>query len=91
MDRIINCKNFIENKLYLLAIIAVLASIVSTFYYIKIIKVMFFDKPINDIHINISGISRLIIIITLIINVFFIIIISDFLEIINSATIISNL
>jgi len=80
----------IESKLYLLAIIAVLTSIISAFYYIKIIKTIFFDKPINDIYINISTISKLIIVVTLIISIFLIIFLSDFLEIINAASLISN-
>ena len=81
----------IESKLYLLAIMAVLTSIISAFYYLKIIKTIFFDKPINDIYINISTISKLIIVVTLIISIFLIIFLSDFLEIINAASLISNL
>jgi NADH:ubiquinone oxidoreductase subunit 2 (subunit N) len=62
-----------------------MTSIISAFYYLRIIKVMFFDKPINDIYINISAISKLIIIIALIISIFLIIFLSDFLEIINES------
>ena len=81
----------IESKLYLLAIMAVLTSIISAFYYLKIVKTIFFDKPINDIYTNVSVISRLIIFITLIISVFLIIFLSDFPEIINTVSLISNL
>ena len=80
----------IESKLYILSIIAVLTSIISAFYYLRIIKVIFFDKPINDIYINIPAISRLIIFITLIISIFLIIFLSDFLEIINTTALINN-
>ena len=75
----------VESKLYFLAIIAVLTSIISAFYYLKIIKIIFFDKPTNDIYINIPVISKLIIIIALIISIFLIIFLSDFLEIINES------
>ena len=51
---------------------------------------IFFDKPINDIYINIPAISRLIIFITLIISIFLIIFLSDFLEIINTTALINN-
>ena len=81
----------VESKLYLLAVIAVLASIISAFYYLKIIKTIFFDKSVNDIYINIPTGSRLIILITLIISIFLIIFLSDFLEIIDATSLISNL
>ncbi len=35
----------IEAKLYALAIIGVLASVVGAFYYLRIVKVMYFDEP----------------------------------------------
>lgn len=35
----------IESKLYLLAIIGFVTSVVGAFYYLRVIKVMFFDKP----------------------------------------------
>jgi NADH-quinone oxidoreductase subunit N len=35
----------IEAKLYRLAIIGVLASVVGAYYYLRIVKVMFFDEP----------------------------------------------
>ena len=79
----------VESKMYFLAVIAVLTSIISAFYYLKIIKIIFFDKPINDIYINISKISKLIIILTLIISIFLIIFLSDFLEIISSTSFIN--
>jgi NADH-quinone oxidoreductase subunit N len=35
----------IEAQLYLLAVIGVVTSVVGAFYYIRIVKVMFFDEP----------------------------------------------
>tara|TARA_Y100001970_G_C14036648_1_gene751455 strand:- start:707 stop:988 length:282 start_codon:yes stop_codon:yes gene_type:complete len=46
----------IESKLYLLAVLGVLASVVSAFYYLRIIKNMYFDEAADnesfDFHIN---------------------------------------
>ena len=35
----------IESKLFVLAIIGVLSSVIAAFYYLRIIKVIYFDKP----------------------------------------------
>ncbi|MDC0205469.1 NADH-quinone oxidoreductase subunit NuoN [Pelagibacteraceae bacterium] len=35
----------IESKMYMLAIIGLLTTVVSAFYYLKIIKIIYFDKP----------------------------------------------
>jgi NADH-quinone oxidoreductase subunit N len=35
----------IENNMYILAIIGLLTTVVSSFYYLRIIKVIYFDKP----------------------------------------------
>ena len=35
----------IKSKMYLLAIVGLLTTVVSAFYYIKIIKIIYFDKP----------------------------------------------
>jgi NADH-quinone oxidoreductase subunit N len=35
----------IESGLYVLAVIGVLASVVGAFYYLRIIKIMYFDEP----------------------------------------------
>ena len=37
----------IDAQLYLLAVIGVLASAVSAFYYLRIVKVMYFDEPVH--------------------------------------------
>jgi NADH-quinone oxidoreductase subunit N len=38
----------IEQNLFILAVIGVLASAVSAFYYLRIIKVMYFDEPVAE-------------------------------------------
>jgi NADH-quinone oxidoreductase subunit N len=41
-----------------LAIIAVMASLVGAFYYLRVVKVMYFDTPLREHEISGSGISR---------------------------------
>ena len=59
----------IESGLYLLAILGVIASVVGAFYYLRIIKIMYFDealdaldKPIGRDLLAVIGVSALIII-----------------------------
>ena len=35
----------IEDKMYTLAIIGLVTTVVSAFYYLRIIKIIYFDKP----------------------------------------------
>ena len=44
----------IESQLYLLAILGVLASVISAFYYLRIIKGMYFDDSIGDASFDFS-------------------------------------
>ena len=37
----------IESGLYVLAVIGVLASVVGAFYYLRIVKIMYFDEPVG--------------------------------------------
>ncbi len=45
----------IEAHLYTLAVVGVLASVVGAFYYLRIIKLMYFDEPIEAFDHGISG------------------------------------
>ena len=38
----------IEQGFWILAVVAVLSSVVSAFYYLRIVKVMYFDEPIGE-------------------------------------------
>src|SRR4030067_929164 len=38
----------IEAELYALAVIGVVASVLGAFYYLRIVKLMYFDEPIED-------------------------------------------
>ena len=42
----------IEAKIYLLAIIGLLTTVVSAFYYLRIIKIIYFDKPKKPFELN---------------------------------------
>ena len=45
----------IEAHLYSLAVMGVLASVVGAYYYLRIIKVMYFDEPVEALDRTISG------------------------------------
>jgi len=53
-------KAIVVNGYYILAVIGMLASVVAAYYYLRLIKIMFFDKPIegNDFAIRKSGLLR---------------------------------
>ena len=42
----------IDQKLYTLAVIGLLATVISAFYYLRLIKIIYFDKPVNEIDKN---------------------------------------
>ncbi len=39
----------IDAKLYTLAIVGVLSSVVAAFYYLRIVKIMYFDEPVEEL------------------------------------------
>jgi NADH-quinone oxidoreductase subunit N len=51
----------IQAHLYSLAVLGVLASVVGAFYYLRIIKLMYFDEPIEPFDKKISGEMTLVI------------------------------
>ena len=42
----------IDQKLYTLAVIGLLATVISAFYYLRLIKIIYFDKPVNELDKN---------------------------------------
>ena len=54
----------VEAELYFLDVIGVLSSVVAAFYYLRIIKVMYFDEPVEVLDQSISIEIRWVIIIT---------------------------
>jgi len=49
----------IEAKMYTLAIIGLVTTVVSAFYYLRIIKVIYFDKPIEPFEESMIGVLKL--------------------------------
>lgn len=39
----------IEAGLYILAVIGVVSSVIGAFYYLRIVKVMYFDEPVEEL------------------------------------------
>ena len=64
----------IESQQYILAVLGVLASVISAFYYLRIIKGMYFDEVIegNNFEFNINNQSRVILLILMFVITFFI-------------------
>lgn len=56
---------------FALAILGVLASVVSCFYYLKVIKIMYFDEALELVNCTKAIDTRIVIVITAIINVLF--------------------
>ena len=42
----------IESKMYILAILGLLTTVISAFYYLRIIKIIYFDKPKKPFELN---------------------------------------
>ena len=49
----------IDNNLFFLAIIAVITSVISAFYYIRLVKSMFFDSPTEELDLLTNSQSKL--------------------------------
>ena len=62
----------IQVELYALAIIGVLASVVGAYYYIRIIKVMYFDDPVDELDRGISLEMKTILVVTGVVIIFFV-------------------
>ncbi len=59
----------IDNNLYFLAIIGVLSSVVAAFYYLRIVKLMFFDKSLEEIDVGIGSETKILLTILAFLNV----------------------
>ena len=63
----------IDAELYALAIIGVLASVVAAFYYLRIVKVMYFDTPAEPFQRPIGGEMAAILTVTAVVTLFFVV------------------
>ena len=59
----------IDNNLFYLAVIAVLTSVVAAFYYLRIVKLMFFDKQIDELDIKINKESKVLLLVLAFLNI----------------------
>ena len=57
--------------LYALAIVGVLASVVGAFYYLRIVKIMYFDEPAEGFDRSVSGGVQAIIGVSAVVTLFF--------------------
>ncbi len=62
----------IDAHLVGLAVIGVLASVVGAFYYLRVVKVMYFDEPIGTIDRTIAPELRWVLVVTAVLTMFFI-------------------
>lgn len=62
----------IESELYVLAVFGVCASVIAAFYYLKIIKVMFFDEPTDALDAQMGLERRVVLLLSMIFVVGFI-------------------
>ena len=81
--------SIIDSKLYFLAIVAVLTTVISAFYYLKIIKVILFDSPNNPIYLEVPFVFKNIIYLAVLFSLLFIFFGSEILNFIDKYTFIS--
>ena len=63
----------IESKMYALAILGFLTTVISTFYYLRIIKIIYFDKPKKPFELNYDwGLKISLILSTVLVLIYFI-------------------
>ena len=75
----------IESGLYALAVFGVLTSVVASYYYLRIIKTMFFDEPAEAFDARIEFSRKIIIGLSLLVVMLFILMPSPLIEVTQSA------
>ena len=58
MAKLLVLEAVVRIDLVWLALVAVFFSIIGAFYYLRVVKLMYFDKPVNDVPLTISGGAR---------------------------------
>jgi len=58
MAKLLVLEAVVDQGMVWLAIVAVVFSIIGAFYYLRVIKMMYFDKPVSDLPIETSGGAR---------------------------------
>jgi NADH-quinone oxidoreductase subunit N len=59
MAKLLVLEAVVDQGMVWLAIVAVVFSIIGAFYYLRVVKMMYFDKPVSDLPIETSGGARL--------------------------------
>ncbi len=62
----------IEGELYVLAVLGILASVIAAYYYLRIIKVMFFDEAVDGFDPDIGLARRVVLLLTTLFLILFI-------------------
>jgi len=63
----------IESKMFVLAIIGLMTTVISAFYYLRIIKIIYFDKPVKPFELNYDlGLKFALILSTILVLIYFI-------------------
>ena len=75
----------LNSDLYFLAIIGVISSVIAAFYYLKIIKTIYFNEPTINHEILLTFKSKIIILISTVVITFFIIFPTYIVNISNTA------
>ena len=75
----------INAGLFWLAVVAVVASVIGAYYYIKIVKVMYFDEPAHAIKIHTSPLVVLATVISAVVTLGFFLLPSPLLQITSIA------
>ena len=78
-------KAAISAELYWLAVIGVVTSVIAAFYYLRLIKVMFFDQPEDKINDNIPLARHVVLGLSLAVVTLFIFMPSGLMETMNEA------
>ena len=61
----------IQSELYVLAVIGVLTSVIAAFYYLKIIKIMYFDEPVLGLERGVPLFSQAVLLICALVTALF--------------------
>jgi NADH-quinone oxidoreductase subunit N len=61
----------IQSELYILAVIGVLTSVIAAFYYLRIIKVMYFDEPVLGLERHVPLFSQAVLLICALVTALF--------------------
>ena len=65
-------QNAIISRNYITLFVCVVAAVISAYYYLRIIKVIYFDEPQQEVSFEVSNLSKLIITMFVMFNLFFV-------------------